>query len=148
MDNRRVYRLVLATRKEGTRIGSFRASDGTWDPDLSPIGAGEAPPEPRRVTSPKGPARQARSTTRTNLRSGLSLIHQFEQSTPTGAVDAVVLPGCRICSSLTIETIHLEGGTRRLGKRNKESKSSEGKANPRGSRNLRLGPVPSLAPGH
>src|SRR5262249_14315099 len=49
-------------------------------------------------------------------------------------VDAMVLSGCRICSSLTNETIHLEGGTRRRGKRNKESKSGESKANRRGTR--------------
>src|SRR5215469_9666455 len=60
-----------------------------------------------------------------------------------GAVDAMVLSGCRTCSSLTNETIHLEGGTRRRGKRNKESKGGESKANCRGTR---YGPrdLPSL----
>src|SRR5262245_59353722 len=49
-------------------------------------------------------------------------------------VDAMVLSGCRICSNLTNETIQVKGGTRRPNTRNKESKSSEGKANPGGNR--------------
>src|SRR5215469_14491626 len=63
--------------------------------------------------------------------------------TPPAPVDAMVLSGCRTCSSLTNETIHLEGGTRRRGKRNKESKGGESKANCRGTR---YGPrdLPSL----
>ena len=87
MDNRRVYRIVLATWKEGTRIASLRASEGTCDRDLSLINAvGRGSPEPRRDAARdivKGQRGMLVPRSHGTRDWDLSLIDQFEQSTPT-----------------------------------------------------------------
>src|ERR1700730_13511883 len=67
-------------------------------------------------------------------RTGSSLVGRRSLVGRSSLVDAMVLSGCRICSNLTNDNKHFEGGTRRQCKRTKERKAGESKANAGGSR--------------